>query len=164
MELKTRYINRKGSQKEDLRALGAWGSRPSDGAVPMHPLSDCFYHRFLAFWGPFSRCSVWVLRRDSISGHVWYGRYELIEARYDGLPPSEGWKMDVFFPILREHFFLRTMQQFMKGFVGGTLDKYSLRILVAIPGDDTPSLEEHRFFFSIEQLSMAEWNSLGRLV
>ena len=29
------------------------GSRPSDGAIPMHPFSDCFYLWVLGFWGPF---------------------------------------------------------------------------------------------------------------
>ena len=56
------------------------GSAPSLGRGPgasrpplPHPLSDCFYNRFLAFSAVHLSCFVWVLRRDCISGHVWSG-------------------------------------------------------------------------------------------
>ena len=49
MDLKTQETNVESSQKEGARGPGAWGSRPSDGALPTHPLSDSFYHWFLAF-------------------------------------------------------------------------------------------------------------------
>ena len=44
MDLKTREISGKSSQKGDARAPGAGGSRPSDGALPMHPLYDSFHN------------------------------------------------------------------------------------------------------------------------
>ena len=42
MELKMQEINSKNSQKEDARGPGAWASRPRDGALLTHPLSDYF--------------------------------------------------------------------------------------------------------------------------
>ena len=38
MDLKTREINGKSSQKEGAQGPGAWGSRPSNGALPTYPL------------------------------------------------------------------------------------------------------------------------------
>ena len=52
MNLKTQEINSKNSQKQDA--------------------TGHFFVDFLRFEIHFS-CSVWVLRRDSISAHVWYG-------------------------------------------------------------------------------------------
>ena len=51
------------SMVKTVRKRMRWG----DGALPTGFLND-----FLRFEVHFS-CSVWVLRRDSISAHVWYG-------------------------------------------------------------------------------------------
>ena len=72
MNLKTQEIDSKSSQKEDasrecLRLRG-----PADIFFLITVSLD-----FLRFEIYFS-CSVWVLRRDSILAHVWYGSYELI--------------------------------------------------------------------------------------
>jgi len=52
MDLKTRETDGKSCQKKGARFPGAWGSRPSDGALPTH--------WFLASRGPPSRRSAWV--------------------------------------------------------------------------------------------------------
>ena len=57
---KRKKTNSKSCQKEGARGPGAWGSRPSDGALPTHPLSDSFYHWFLAFSAVHLSCSAGV--------------------------------------------------------------------------------------------------------
>ena len=66
MTLKTQEINGKSSRKGDARGPGAWGS-------PRIPFLTAFTIDFLRFEGHFC-CPVWVLRRDSFWGRVWYGK------------------------------------------------------------------------------------------
>ena len=59
---KTKEIDRKSSQEED-----AWGvPRRWGGSPRLFPIDFSRFEVHLS-------CSVWVLRRDSISAHVWYG-------------------------------------------------------------------------------------------
>ena len=83
--LKTRELDGKNSQKEEASGVcsvagaGATGLR---GHASIQFLT-AVYRRFLAFLKQHFRCSVRVLRRDSIPGGVWCASYELIEDLFD---------------------------------------------------------------------------------
>ena len=66
MDLKTQEINGNSCRKEDAWGVpGRWGGSP-------RLFLTAFPIDILRFEGHFS-CPVWVLRRDSFRGRVWYG-------------------------------------------------------------------------------------------
>jgi len=74
MDLKTQEINGQSSQKTN-----AWGVPQRSKAARILFLT-AFSIGFLRFRVIFS-CSDWVLKSDSIPGHVWSQSHELIQSK-----------------------------------------------------------------------------------
>ena len=77
MDFKTQETNGESRRKEGARAPEPGAPAPATGHSPRILFLTAFTTDFLRFEVHFS-CCVWVLRRDSISAHVWYGSQKLI--------------------------------------------------------------------------------------